>query len=83
MASSYRTVHDGNYFYLYLSGLMSMEPWGLFSTSTSQDNKLQDTGSSDVSLELLPDPRELKDKDGVKKFSGRVSLATHMLQFVT
>ena len=50
------------------SGLMSMEPWGLFSTSTSPTQQVaRYTGSSDVSLELLPDPRELKDKDGVKE----------------
>ena len=50
------------------SGLMSMEPWGLFSTSTSARQQVaRYTGSSDVSLELLPDPRELKDKDGVKE----------------
>ena len=50
------------------SGLMSMEPWGLFSTSTSPTLQVaRYTGSSDVSLELLPDPRELKDKDGVKE----------------
>ena len=43
------------------SGLMSMEPWGLFSTSTSARQQVaRYTGSSDVSLELLPDPRELK-----------------------
>ena len=51
-----------------LSGLMSMEPWGLFSTSTSPAQQVaRYTGSSDVSLELLPDSRELKDKDGVKE----------------
>ncbi len=50
------------------SGLMSMEPWGLFSTSTSARQQVaRYTGLSDVSLELLPDPRELKDKDGVKE----------------
>lgn len=50
------------------SGLMSMEPWGLFSTTTSPTQQVaRYTGSSDVSLELLSDPRELKDKDGVKE----------------
>ena len=50
------------------SGLMSMEPWGIFTTSTSSAQQVaRYTGSSDVSWELLPDPRELQDRDGVKE----------------
>ena len=50
------------------SGLMSMEPWGIFSSSTSPAQQVaRYTGSSDVSWQLLPDPRELQDREGVKE----------------